>query len=1087
MKITFLFSFVFLCATTHVLAQPLLLQKPALNNSQISFVYADDLWIVGREGGNARQLTTDIGLETDPHFSPDGSRIAFTGNYDGNPDVYVVSANGGKPQRLTYHPGEDNALGWTPDGKQVLFRSDRKSYSSFDRLFTVPLKEGSLTEIPLPMAFEGSFSPDFSHIAYVPIHQWQPAWKRYRGGQAKPIWIAKLSDSTIERLPREDSNDFNPMWIGNKIYFLSDRKGAVTLFSYDTDKKTVRQLVENDGFDMKSASADDGAIVYEQFGNIFLFDLKLEQSRKLDIRVTGDFPLARPHFEKIKREQILNAKISPTGARVAFEAHGEVLTVPKEKGDIRNISRTTGAAERDPAWSPDGKQLAYFSDESGEYRIHLRNQSGLGDVRKINLGNPPSFFYSPVWSPDGKKIAYTDKRLSLWYVDLEKGTPVRVDSNTYESLYRNLNPSWSPDSQWLTYTRDLKNHMSAVFVYSLRESKTYQITDAMSDAKYAVFDKSGKYLYFSASTDVGPTTAWIDLSSVERPVSRSIYIVVLRKEQSSPIAPESDEEKGAEAKAMDDESKSDASKKDKEAKKEPSTVRIDLENIDQRMLALPIPPRNYSGLKTGKENILFLLETPAVILNEEDLQQTLSVFDLEKRKLDKLHDGVNGFDVSLDGEMFLYQKGDKWTVAPAVVPPNPEQEKVLKLDTMEIYVDPPAEWKQMFHEVWRLERDFFYDPNLHGLDWKASKMKYEPYLDGLASRNDLNYLFTEMLGELTVGHLFVEGGDLPEANKTKGGLLGADYEIANGRYRFARVYNGENWNPDLRAPLTQPGVNVKEGEYLLAVNGREVYATENLYSFFEETAGKSVVLQVGPDPKSKNAREVTVVPVESEQELRRLAWIEDNRRKVDQLSGGRIAYVYLPDTAQGGYTNFNRYFFAQLGKEGLIVDERFNGGGFAADYVVDYLRRPLLNYWTTREGEDFTTPLGAIFGPKAMIINEMAGSGGDAMPWYFRKLEIGPLIGKRTWGGLVGIYDYPQLMDGGLVTAPRVAFWSPKGEWDVENRGVSPDVEVEYDPAAVRKGHDPQLEKAIAVVLEELKKNPLPIYKKPAYPNYHTD
>jgi tricorn protease len=751
--------------------------------------------------------------------------------------------------------------------------------------------------------------------------------------------------------------------------------------------------------------------------------------------------------------------------------------------------------ERDPAWSPDGQSIAYFSDESGEYALHIRNQSGFGDVRKIALGNPPTFYYSPTWSPDSKKIAYSDKQLNIWYVDLEKKTPIRVDTDMYTDPAQGLTISWSSDSRWLAYTKQLVSHLHAVFAYSLEQGKSAQVTDGMSDALFPQFDKEGKSLCFTASTDVALSQGWLDMSSLNRPVTRSVYLVVLKKDLPSPLAPESDEEKppssGEQGSKPQDKEK-DEKEKTKDAK--PVTVEIDFDNIGQRILALPIPARNYVGLAAGKTGVLFLVEGPGVVnpVNFEGDGPSLGVhkFDLKTRKTEKILDGVQSFDIAFNGEKMLYRQKQQWFIGPAQKPgegpPKPGEGGPLKLDSMEVFVDPRAEWRHMYDQVWRGERDFFYDPGLHGLNMETIKRRYEPFLEGIASREDLNYLFEEMLGEMTVGHMFVGGGDRPEVKKVKGGLLGADFAIENGRYRFTRVYNGENWNPKLRAPLTQPGVNVAAGEYLLAVNGRDLRNTDEVYGLFEETADKQVVLRVGPNPDGTGARDVTVVPVDDESGLRNLAWIEGNRRKVDQMTGGRVAYIYLPDTYAGGYTNFNRYYFAQVGKEAAIIDERFNGGGDLADYIIDYLRRPLLNYFTMREGKDITTPLEAIFGPKVMIINELAGSGGDALPWMFRRTAIGPLIGKRTWGGLVGHYTNPgDLLDGGFMGTPDLAFYTPDGVWDVENHGVPPDVEVEMDPKLVRDGHDPQLEKAIEVVMEMLKKNPPPAVKRPAYPNYH--
>jgi len=1072
-------------------SKPLLIRHPTVSRDKIAFCYAGDIWAVSRDGGDAQRLTAGVGSKCDPYFSPDGKWIAFTADYYGNPDVFVIPTTGGQPRRLTSHPSFDAAAGWSPDSKSVLFVSGRTSSTDPPKLFQVPLEGGFPTQLPLPMASSGSLSPDGQKIAYTPKFQWQAAWKRYRGGQTMAIWIARLSDSHVDKIPRNNSNDFNPMWVGNLVYFLSDRNGPVSLFAYDTETGNVAEVVTNAGLDFKSAGAGAGAIVYEQFGSLHLLDLKSKKENTVSVRVPGEFPEVLPHFEKLEAKRILNFNISPTGARAVFEIHGEIVTVPAEKGDLRNLTNSPGVADRDPAWSRDGKRIAWFSDESGNYALHIRDQNGLGGVTKINLGNPPSYFYWPVWSPDSKKIAYTDKRLNLWYVDLEKGVPVKVDTDYYDSPFHTLNPTWSPDSKWISYTKQLVSHLHAVYIYGLETAKSNPVTDGFSDALYADWDKGGKYLYLTASTDVGLGANWLDMSSIDRPSSRSAYLVVLSKDDPSPLGPESDEEKSEEAKkdaaaAKDKDQDKDKTKTPdaKDKPKETPPVKIDFEGIGQRILALPVPARNYQGLSAGKEGEVFLQEAPAVFKEAGPAPLTIQKFDLKKRKTDKAVDNVTAWVLSANGEKMLYKQGEQWRIAPTGEPPKPEAGP-LKLDEMEVYVEPRAEWKQMYHEAWRIERDFLYDPHAHGLDLVAAEKFYAPFLDNVATRGDLNYLFTEMLGNLTLGHVFLGGGDHPEPPKVKVGLLGVDYTIENGRYRFQKIYDGENWNPDLRAPLTQPGVNVKTGEYLLAVNGREVNGSDEVYSFFQETAGKQVVLKVGPDPAGASAREVTVVPVDDEFRLRNLDWIESNRRKVDRLTGGRVAYVHLPDTANGGYTNFNRYFFAQVGKEAAILDERFNHGGDLADYIIDHLRRPLMSWMTAREGHDFSSPGGAIYGPKVMIVNEFAGSGGDAMPWYFRKAGIGPLVGNRTWGGLVGIYDYPQLIDGGLVTAPRVAIYGLKGDWEVENHGITPDVEVDLDPALVRQGHDPQLEKAVEVILEELKKNPLPDYKKPEYPNYH--
>jgi len=1085
---------------------PMLVQAPTLSKTEIVFAYGGYLWSVSREGGNARQLTTG-GHESGPEFSPDGKWIAFTGEYDGNADAFVMAAEGGEPKRLTWHPGADVVVGWTPDSKKVLFRSARLAFADFSRLYTVGIEGGVPEVLPMWRGEAGWYSPDATKLAYVPNLKWQEAWKRYRGGQTTPVYIVKLSDLELEKIPRQNSNDFAPVWMGDTVYFLSDRNGPVTLFSYDTKTKSVKQLVENKGLDLKTLSAGPDALVYEQFGGIYLYDPQKGQAKKIDIHVAGDLPATRPHFEKVA-DKISSAAISPTGARAVFEAHGEIFSVPAEKGNTRNLTRTPAVAERDPAWSPDGKWIAFFSDESGEYALHLVDQSGLGTVKKIDLGKPASFFYSPTWSPDSKKIALTDKRLNLWYVDIEEGAPVKVDTDLYDAWGVLMTPVWSPDSKWLTFTKFLPNHFRAVYVHSLETGKSSQITDGLSDARYPEFDKGGKVLYFTASTDLGLAMTWLDLSGFQRPVSRNVYAAVLKKSDSNPIEPQSDDEKLEGAKPDDKSQDSDKkdSDKDKEKKKgeadkakedskgkndkkeEPVKVTIDLDGIGQRVVAMPIKAANYVGLDAGKSGILFLTELPDVPPVNAPPTATVTKFDLTTRKTEPFLNGISGMALSANGEKVLYHMGEgpTWFVASTGAAPKPG-EGALKLDEVELKVDPRAEWNQMYHEVWRIERDFLYDPHFHGLDLAAAEKKYAPYLKGAGGRADVNHLFVEMLGEVTIGHMFIFGGDIPKVPEVKSGLLGADYKVENARYRFAKIFNGENWNPELRAPLTQPGVEVKVGDYLLEVNGADVRPPNDVYSYFENTAGKQIRIKVGPNPDGKDAHEVTVVPVADESPLRTRAWEEYNRRKVDELSGGKIAYVHVPDTANGGFLNFNRFYFAQTDKQAAVIDERYNHGGAIADYIIDLLERPLRNCATTREGEKWCSPLAQIYGPKTMIINEMSGSGGDALPWMFRQDKIGPLVGTRTWGGLVGISGYPTLLDGGGVTAPRAAIYGLHGEWEVENHGIAPDIEVENDPASVAAGHDAQLEKAVQVTLETLKKNPVVIPEHPLYPNYHNN
>ena len=1066
--------------------QPLLMQQPTLNAKQIVFAYGGYLWSVDRGGGAAVKLTSGPGAASNPKFSPDGKWIAFTGRYNGNPNVYVMPAEGGQPRQLTYSPGCDLVEGWSPDGKNIVFQSLRDSFSDrYRQIYTISFDGGFARALPLPMGYQASYSPDGSHLVYTPlpreiffgggdsfVHAY---WAHYHGGLASQVWIADLADSSVVKLPHENASDFNPMWVGNKIYFLSARTEPISLYVYDLGTKDVSQVIANSGMDIMSASAGFGAIVYEQFGSLHLYDLANGQQHQVHVTITGDFPEVRPHFEKIA-DHVIDSGISPTGARAVFEAHGEILTVPSENGSIRNITNSPGVADRSPAWSPDGKSIAYFSDESGVYALHIKDQSGMAPARSIGLGAPSSYFSQLKWSPDSRKLAYIDKRLNVWYLDLDHPVPVKIDADTYFNFSPGLDPAWSPDSRWIVYTKLLKNRLRAVFVYSLQTGKASMITDGLSDTEHAVFDKSGKYLFFTASTNAGPGSFLLDMTSDTSQVTRSVYVAVLRKDFPSPLAPKNDEENIPGAVKPDTAQPVPGS----EPKKSDETaVQIDLDHMNQRILAIPIPAANYTDLQAGKAGDIFLLqEMPS------HQSFTLIKFNLTSRQTTSLLAGVEAASVSFNGEKFLYQQGKKWGIASTAAAAKPG-EGLLNMDAMQVWRVPREEWKQMYDEAWRLERDYFYASNYVGLNLDAVEKQYSNYLPRIASREDLNYLFREMLGKLSTGHTFVGGGDIPDVLATSVGLLGADYSVENGRYRLRTIYNGENWNPELKAPLTEPGIAVKEGDYLLAVNGRELHGSDNVYSFFLNTAGEQVTLKIASDPNGAGAHEVTVVPIASEIALRGRNWIYSNLRKVDELSGGRIAYVYLPNTAQAGYTSFNRYFFAQVGKQGVIVDDRYNSGGQAADYIIQYLQRKLWNYWYTPNGDVSTEPGEAIFGPKAMIINEYAGSGGDLIPWFFHDNDVGTLVGARTWGGEIGITGYPPLIDGGLVTAPSLAFFSTEGKWGIENEGVAPDVEVLNDPKAWRQGHDEQLERAVQVILDGLKAHPLPTPTVPPFPNYY--
>ncbi|MBN1567863.1 MAG: PD40 domain-containing protein [Acidobacteria bacterium] len=1056
-----------------------LLAQPAISRAHIAFVYAGDLWIAGRNGTEVRRLTSDDGVESDPAFSPDGKLIAFSAQYDGNTDVYIVPVEGGSPKRLTWHPGADTVQGFAPDGASVLFTSSRADFTGrYTQLFTVPVSgDGPAEALKIPNANTGAYSPDGTRIAYNPLNKAFTQWKRYRGGTVSTVWIFRLNDNSIEKIPQPAGryNDADPMWMGDTIYFRSDRNGEFNVFAYDLKSKKLKQLTQHDDFPVQYASAGDGRIIYEQAGYLHILDPKNAKSTRIPVGAATDLIETRPRFVKASR-YLRNASVSPTGARAVLEVRGEIVTAPAEKGDPRNITETTGAHERSPMWSPDGKSIACFSDESGEYELHIRSQDGRGDIRKFKPGGS-GFYDRPVWSPDSEKIAFADNSWSLYWIELKSGTVKKIASDYLLGPARNpiIFRAFSPDSKWIVYTLNSKTNIQTVYAYSIEQDKSFAITDGLSEASEPAFDAVGKYLYLFGSTDAGPVKQWFDMSNADMRITRSLYLIVLRKDIPSPLAKESDEEKGVQK-----EEKPKPKEEPKPDAAEPFT--IDFDGIQNRILSMPVPAGEYSNLRAGAAGQVYFMKAASAGAGSGAPGGELHRYDLAKRKDDVILSGLTSYELSADNKKILYAVRDSLFIQPLSDKIQPGQGK-LNIDAVDIRIDPRVEWTQIFNEAWRINRDYFYDPGMHGVDWNAMKRKYSVFLPDLAVRSDLNRVIQWMCSELSVGHHRVAGGDtFHRPENVPGGLLGADYSIENGRYRFKKVYGGLNWNPELRSPLTEPGVDVKAGEYLLAVQGKDLRPSTNLYSMFENTSGKITEITVGPNPDGSGSRTVSVVPVASEIALRNRDWVEGNLKKVDEATNGRVAYVYVPNTSTLGHTYFKRYFYPQAHKDAVIIDERFNGGGSVADYYIDHLRKELIAYWNTRYGADFKTPTASIQGPKVMLIDETAGSGGDLLPWMFRKFELGKLIGKRTWGGLVGMLGFPVLMDGGYVTAPNLAIWTPEEGWTVENEGVPPDIEVEQIPSEVIAGHDPQLEKAIQVIMEELKKNPPLQPKRPPYP-----
>ncbi len=930
-----------------------MLAEPAVSARHIAFAYAGDLWLANLDGSNVKRLTSDVGEESSPVFSPDGKLIAFNGQYEGNTDVYVMPVDGGVPKRLTYHPGTDLVQAFSPDGKSVLFTSARAVFTGrYRQLFTVPVDGGVETPLEIPNADRAAYSPDGKRIAYNPLRQVFTQWKRYRGGTHSQIWLFTTADRGIEKIPQLGAdigsnpkarcNDVDPVWIGDTIYFRSDRAGEFNVFAFDTKTKAIRQITRHTDFPVLSiASSATGKMVYEQAGYLHSLDLaaaavnSLTNGTKLTIGVSSDLAASRPRFVK-GMKYIRDASLSPSGARVALEYRGEIVTVPAEKGDVRNLTQTVAAHERSPVWSPDGKSIAYFSDESGEYELHIRAQDGKGPAKKFKL-NGAGFYDRAAWSPDSKKIVYTDNSFSLYVIETVGTNAGSIKKIATEPLYsprKTLRAAWAPDSRWIAYTLNSLSYIQTAYVYSTEQDKSFAITDGLSDVTQPTFDASGKYLYFFASTDAGPSTNWFSLQNTDNRVTQSVWMAVLRRDVVSPLAKESDEEKGAKSSATapdksdkpgvmagvfddvtysaeartgaaDETTKtvtaattttttSTVSKSDKPASP-PPLVRIDFDGINNRIVDLPIPVADLSQLKAGAGGQIFFLK-------DVDGKKLLQRFDLKDRKTETLAAEADNFEVSADGKKILYQQKENWFIGAATAKALPPSEGKLKLEAVEVKVDPRAEWPEIFNEVWRINRDYFYDPGMHGVDWKAMRAKYAVFLPELATRADLNRLIMWMCSELAVGHHRGGGGDTFVDTKTvPGGLLGADIEVANNRYRFKKIYGGLNWNPMLRSPLTEPGVNVNVGDYLLAVDGRAVSPPDNFYHQFENTAGKAIEITVSAKADGTNPRTATVVPVANEDALRNRDWVESNIRKVDAATKGRVAYVYVEGARQNGH------------------------------------------------------------------------------------------------------------------------------------------------------------------------------------------
>jgi len=1055
-----------------------MLQYPAVSQTHIAFVYGGDIWIVPKEGGIATRLSSPKGQELFPKFSPDGKSIAFSGNYDGNMDIYVVPTFGGLPERITYHGMPDRLLGWYPDGEKLLFASARESgRQRFNQFYAVSRNGGFPEKLPLPYGEFGAISPDGKTIAYTPSSQAFRTWKRYRGGWAADIWIFRFSDYAAENVTMNPANDEMPMWFGSTLYFLSDRgaEERSNIWAYDLVTKQTRQVTRFSDFDIHFPSIGPSDIVFEAGGRLYLLDLKTEQHHEVLIKVVTDEATIKPSVEKAE-QYITKAGISPDGKRALVEARGEIFSLPAEHGVIRNLTATPGVAERNPAWAPDGKSIAYWSDRSGEYELTVRDMTKPDGAERKLTSYGPGFRYNIFWSPDSKMLAFVDNTMSIKIYALESDKTYEIDKGLWMSHgpLENFQVSWSADSRWMAYANDLDNRSTAIYLYDIENKSRHQITSGFyADARPA-FDPDGKYLYFLTNRTFAPIYGDVDNSFLYANTT-SIAAVSLRNDVASPMAPRNDEvDLKKEEKKEETEKKDQPKDKAKDKPKEP--LKIDLDGFENRVVLLPPQAGNYTDLQAVSGKVVYR-QLPNT--GSGDKKKPIKYYDLEAREDKTVIDDADGFDISADGKKLLVSQSKSLGIID--LKPDQKLEKKINTADMTMMVDPKAEWRQLFREAWRLERDYFYDANMHGVNWKGVYDRYAPLIEQSITRWDVDYVLGEMIAELNSSHTYRGGGAAEQAKSLNVGYLGVDWELKNGAYMITKIIRGASWDADTRSPLALPGVNVKEGEYVLAVNGVDIDVKNDPWAAFQGLGGKTIELLVNSKPSKEGARKIVVEALADETRLRNLAWIESNRKNVDKASGGRIGYLYVQDTGTEGQSDLVRQFAGQFAKDGLIVDERFNSGGQIPDRFIELLNRKPLAYWAVRNGRTWQWPPVANFGPKAMLINGWSGSGGDAFPDYFRKAGLGPLIGTRTWGGLIGMSGVPSLIDGGTVTVPTFRMYDPDGKWFAEGHGVDPDIQVIDDPSQMARGIDPQLDRAIQEVVKALKDHPTTIPKHAPY------
>ncbi|MBS7457509.1 S41 family peptidase [Coralloluteibacterium stylophorae] len=1056
-----------------------LLRFPDIHGDRIAFVHAGDIYVVNAAGGTAQRLTSGEGAELYPKFSPDGSRIAFSAEYNGTRQVYVMPAAGGAPTQLTWYNdigaqpprgGTDyRVLDWTPDGRNVVVRANRNPSGNRDgRPYLVPADGGMETPMPIPESGGGMLSPDGTKFVYTPIDREFRTWKRYRGGRAQDVWVYDLAADTSLQLTADRATDQQPMWVGDTVYFVSDRNDTrLNLYAVAPTGGEARKLTAFTDFDVLWPSAGADAIVFEHGGSIWRFDPRAGQPVEVPIRVAGDFPQTLPRFVEAGKF-VESFDLAPDGRRAVFGARGEVFTLPAEHGTPRNLSHTPDAREHSVAWSPDGRQIAYLSDASGEYELYVRAQDGSGEPRRITTDGD-IWRFAPVWSPDSKKLAFADKKQRLRVVDIASGRIDEIDRSDREDI---TEYAWSPDSRWLAYTRTGPGRNTSIWVHELASGRSSALTDGTSADREPVFDPEGRWLYFLSDRDYNLAFSSYEFNWLYNDATR-IYAAALSADGPALFVPRSDETAVGDA-ADDAEKKEDATPR----------VRIDIDGFAGRVQPLKAQAGNYADLDANADGVFFIESE-----GRGDGPGTLKFLATEGETAGNVAVAIGDYALSGDGKKVLVQQGEAFSILDASAAGGADalskrvEDGKLAVDGWTLRIEPPREWRQMYVDAWRMLRDWFYDPGMHGNDWNAVRARYEPLVAHVHTRADLDYVLGEIAGETNAGHVYVQSGDEPEVERRPGGLLGAEIVAdASGYFRVKRIFPADAGQVSARSPLSAPGVDVDDGDYILAVNGVDARSVENVYALLENTGGDVVTLRVNDRPGEAGAHDERVTTVESEQDLRYTDWVQTRRALVDRLSGGRIGYIHVPNTAVEGSRELFRGLVAYADKDALIIDDRYNGGGFIPDRLVELLAREPLNYWKQRGLAPNATPLLSHRGPKAMLINGLSSSGGDALPFYFRKLGLGPIIGTRTWGGLIGLSGNPSLADNGSMSVPTFSFINTEGRWDVENRGVAPDVEVIDRPELVAAGRDPSVEKAVEMLLQELEANPVRPFVAPPAP-----